>query len=290
MSTQTIQVPENEAIEIPCAAYASQSGTPRVEWKFEKGSSIALVYYDGKVTDPYKDRVEYTPTGIRFTLVTRKDTGKYICEVLWSGGSGQLRKSEVDLIVQETDGFPPSTCQCYRDNILMTSNPKINKKFRNSCYAIDTKTGVLMNEPVTSFDMRDYFCEAQNNVGTTEKSEAIHLEARNVISYKDMKVLVDSGNAQIIDVRLPEEVANGRIANSVNIPVAEVEEALKMDPETFKMKYGIDKPRMDDENLIFYCQRGRRAAEATKIAITIGYAKARNYAGSYKEWSEKEGN
>nr|XP_032652196.1 thiosulfate:glutathione sulfurtransferase-like isoform X2 [Chelonoidis abingdonii] len=213
MSTQTIQVPENDPIEIPCAAYASQSGTPRVEWKFEKGSSIALVYYDGKVTDPYKDRVEYTPTGIRFTLVTRKDTGKYICEVLWSGGSGQLRKSEVDLIVQG-----------------------------------------------------------------------------NVISYKDMKVLVDSGNAQIIDVRLPEEVANGRIANSVNIPVAEVEEALKMDPETFKMKYGIDKPRMDDENLIFYCQRGRRAAEATKIAITIGYAKARNYAGSYKEWSEKEGN
>uniref|UniRef100_A0A8C4WLZ3 Rhodanese domain-containing protein n=2 Tax=Gopherus evgoodei TaxID=1825980 RepID=A0A8C4WLZ3_9SAUR len=62
-----------------------------------------------------------------------------------------------------------------------------------------------------------------------------------------------------------------------------------MDPETFKMKYGIDKPRMDD-NLIFYCQRGRRAAEATKIAINLGYTKAHNYAGSYEEWSEKEGN
>ncbi|XP_030397596.1 uncharacterized protein LOC115639253 isoform X7 [Gopherus evgoodei] len=214
LNTQTIQVPENDQIEIPCAAYASQSGTARIEWKFEKGSSIALVYYDGKFTDPYKDRAEFTPTGIHFTSVTRKDTGKYICEVLWtrSGGSGQLRKSEVDLIVQG-----------------------------------------------------------------------------NVISYKDMKVLVNSGNARIIDVRLPEEVANGRIANSVNIPVAEVEEALKMDPETFKMKYGIDKPRMDD-NLIFYCQRGRRAAEATKIAINLGYTKAHNYAGSYEEWSEKEGN
>ncbi|XP_030397590.1 junctional adhesion molecule A-like isoform X1 [Gopherus evgoodei] len=291
LNTQTIQVPENDQIEIPCAAYASQSGTARIEWKFEKGSSIALVYYDGKFTDPYKDRAEFTPTGIHFTSVTRKDTGKYICEVLWtrSGGSGQLRKSEVDLIVQETDGSPPPTCQYYRDNVLMTSNPNVNKKFRNSCYAINTKTGVLMNEPVTSFDMRDYFCEAQNNVGTTQKSEAIHLEARNVISYKDMKVLVNSGNARIIDVRLPEEVANGRIANSVNIPVAEVEEALKMDPETFKMKYGIDKPRMDD-NLIFYCQRGRRAAEATKIAINLGYTKAHNYAGSYEEWSEKEGN
>uniref|UniRef100_A0A8C4WLN9 Ig-like domain-containing protein n=1 Tax=Gopherus evgoodei TaxID=1825980 RepID=A0A8C4WLN9_9SAUR len=207
--------PENVLvqIEIPCAAYASQSGTARIEWKFEKGSSIALVYYDGKFTDPYKDRAEFTPTGIHFTSVTRKDTGKYICEVLWtrSGGSGQLRKSEVDLIVQGTNvildisphvhlpfmlnaghlilspcssyshGSPPPTCQYYRDNVLMTSNPNVNKKFRNSCYAINTKTGVLMNEPVTSFDMRDYFCEAQNNVGTTQKSEAIHLEASKEI-------------------------------------------------------------------------------------------------------------
>ncbi|XP_065276413.1 thiosulfate:glutathione sulfurtransferase isoform X2 [Emys orbicularis] len=71
--------------------------------------------------------------------------------------------------------------------------------------------------------------------------------------------------------------------------VTEVEEALKMDPETFKMKYGVDKPRMDDKNLIFHCQMGRRGAQATEIAMTLGYAKARNYAGGYKEWSEKEG-
>uniref|UniRef100_A0A8C3FQ46 Rhodanese domain-containing protein n=1 Tax=Chrysemys picta bellii TaxID=8478 RepID=A0A8C3FQ46_CHRPI len=214
MDKQTIQVTENKPIDLPCTAYVSQSGTPRVEWKFEKGSSIVLFYYNSKFTDPYKDRAQVTATGIRFTSVTRKDTGKYICEVLWpgSGGSYQLRKSEVDLIVQG-----------------------------------------------------------------------------NVISHKDMKVLVDSRNARIIDVRLPEEVANGHITNSVNIPVAEVEEALKMDPEAFKMKYRMDKPQMDDENLIFYCQRGRRAAQATEIAITLGYAKARNYEGSYKEWSEKEG-
>ncbi|XP_050785943.1 thiosulfate:glutathione sulfurtransferase-like isoform X1 [Gopherus flavomarginatus] len=114
------------------------------------------------------------------------------------------------------------------------------------------------------------------------------MDRGNVISHKDMKVLVDSGNARIIDVRLPGEVANGHIANSVNIPVAEVEEALKMDPETFKMKYGVDKPRMDDESLIFHCQMGRRGAQATEIAINLGYTKARNYTGGYKEWSEKE--
>ncbi|KAM9114474.1 junctional adhesion molecule A-like [Pangshura tecta] len=207
MNTQTIQVPENNPIEIPCAAYTSQSGTARVEWKFEKGSELVLVYYEAKVTDPYKDRVQYTPTGLRFSSVTRKDTGKYVCEVLWtvSGGTSQLRKSEVDLIVQvppskpvakvptsvtignkavltctETDGSPPPTFQWYRDNILMPSNPKTSEKFRNSSYTIDTKTGVLTIEPVTGFDTGDYFCEAQNNVGTAQKSEVIRLEATEV--------------------------------------------------------------------------------------------------------------
>ncbi|EMP30014.1 Junctional adhesion molecule A [Chelonia mydas] len=177
------------------------------------GSLISAQVMDTKTIQvpendhPYKGRAQYTPTGIRFTSVTRKDTGKYICEVLWtgSGGSGELSKSEVDLIVQvppskpvakgptsvtignkavlkcvETDGSPPPTFQWYKDNILMPSNPKINEKFRNSSYTIDTKTGVLTIEPVTSFDTGDYFCEAQNNVGTAQKSEAIHLEATEV--------------------------------------------------------------------------------------------------------------
>ncbi|KAM7134059.1 junctional adhesion molecule A-like isoform 2-T2 [Macrochelys suwanniensis] len=250
------------AIEIPCAAYVSQSGTPRVEWQFEKGSSIVLFYYNSKFTVPPSKPVAKVPTSVTVG-------------------------NKAVLTCMETDGSPPPTFQWYRDNVMMPSNPKISEKFRNS-YTLDTKTGVLTIEPVTSFDTGDYFCEAQNNIGTAQKSEAIHLEARNVISHKDMKALVASGKARIIDVRLPGEVANGHIANSVNIPVAEVEEALKMDPETFKMKYGMDKPRMDDENLIFYCQRGRRGAQTTEIAMTLGYVKARNYAGGYEEWSEKE--
>ncbi|KAG6921475.1 F11 receptor, partial [Chelydra serpentina] len=217
MDTQTIQVPENDPIEIPCAAYVSQSGTPRVEWKFEKGSSVVLFCYDSKFTDPYQDRAIYTPTGIRFTSVTRKDTvppSKPVAKVPTSVTVG----NKAVLTCMETDGFPPPTFQWYRDNVLMPSNPKISEKFRNSSYTIDTKTGVLTIEPVTSFDTGDYFCEAQNNIGTAQKSEAIHLEARNVISHKDMKALVAGGKAWIIDVRLPGEVANGHIANSVNIP------------------------------------------------------------------------
>ncbi|XP_006115280.2 thiosulfate:glutathione sulfurtransferase isoform X2 [Pelodiscus sinensis] len=115
------------------------------------------------------------------------------------------------------------------------------------------------------------------------------MDRAHVISYKDLKALIASGKAHIVDVRSPEEVANGHIDDSLNIPVVDVEEALKMDPETFKMKYIVDKPQLDDENLIFHCQMGRRGAQATETAIKLGYTKARNYAGGYKEWSEKEG-
>ncbi|KAL8183983.1 UNVERIFIED_CONTAM: hypothetical protein K2H54_002843 [Gekko kuhli] len=115
------------------------------------------------------------------------------------------------------------------------------------------------------------------------------VDRAKVISYEDVKKLVTKGEARIFDVRSPEEVANGKITSAVNIPVAEVEEAFKMDPETFKMKYGVNKPQPDDENLVFHCQMGKRGARATEIALALGYARARNYAGGYKEWSEKEG-
>ncbi|NXK54995.1 JAM1 protein, partial [Chauna torquata] len=85
------------AADIPCSAYRSSWSNPRIEWKFQKGSSLVLFYYGGELTEPYKNRVQFSPTVIHFTTVTREDTGKYICEVV---GDGQIAKSEVNLIVQ----------------------------------------------------------------------------------------------------------------------------------------------------------------------------------------------
>ncbi|XP_030042984.1 thiosulfate:glutathione sulfurtransferase isoform X1 [Microcaecilia unicolor] len=109
------------------------------------------------------------------------------------------------------------------------------------------------------------------------------------ISYEDLKKLTASGKGRIFDVRSPEEVAQGKIPNSINIPVDKVEAALKMDPETFQKTYLVQKPKPEDENIIFHCQIGKRGARAAETAVTLGYTKVCNYAGGYKEWSEKEG-
>ncbi|KYO26461.1 junctional adhesion molecule A [Alligator mississippiensis] len=188
------------AVDLSCDAYLAQQGNPRIEWKFEKGETVTLLYRDSQFTEPYKGCVQFTPSSIHFSSVTRKDTGKYICEVL--GESGQLSKSEVNLIVQvapskpvasvpasvtignkaeltckESDGSPPPTFLWYRNNIQMPVNPNTSEAFKNSSYELNPKTGQLTFDPVTGFDSGDYYCEAQNNIGTPQKSDTYRLEA-----------------------------------------------------------------------------------------------------------------
>ncbi|NXN12708.1 JAM1 protein, partial [Indicator maculatus] len=90
------------AVDIPCAAFRSSWANPRIEWKFQKGSSLVLFYYGKELTEPYRSRVQFSPTSIRLSAVTRADSGRYICEVVGEGS--QIAKSEVTLIVQ---GKPP---------------------------------------------------------------------------------------------------------------------------------------------------------------------------------------
>ncbi|XP_069582288.1 thiosulfate:glutathione sulfurtransferase isoform X2 [Ranitomeya imitator] len=88
---------------------------------------------------------------------------------------------------------------------------------------------------------------------------------------------------------LPQLRLVSRNTGTTMSTVTDLEDALKMDPETFKQKYHVEKPQLNDHNLILHCQLGRRGQRATEVAQSLGYKYARNYAGAYKEWSEKEG-
>ena len=99
------------------------------------------------------------------------------------------------------------------------------------------------------------------------------------VSFSELRSLVASGRARLFDVRSPEEAA----------AVSELEIALNMDPAAFQTLYCAEKPKLEDKNLIFFCQMGRRGLQATQLAQGLGYTGARNYAGAYKEWLEKQG-
>lgn len=72
-------------------------------------------------------------------------------------------------------------------------------------------------------------------------------------------------------------------------PVSELESALRMEPAAFRAAYSAEKPKLEEENLIFFCQTGKRGLQATQLARSLGYRGARNYAGAYKEWFQKGG-
>ncbi|XP_059727156.1 junctional adhesion molecule A isoform X2 [Haemorhous mexicanus] len=203
VTSEDQEVPEHKPVELRCAAFRSSSGSARIEWKFQRGSSLALIYYEGELTEPYRDRVQFSPTSIRFQSVTREDSGKYICEVV--GDGSQIAKSEVNLIVQvppgkplahvpssatvgaravlrcsEAQGSPPPTFRWYKDGTELPQDPKSSPAFRNSSYSLDPRTGELVFEPVGGWDTGDYHCEASNNVGSPQKSDVFRMEASEV--------------------------------------------------------------------------------------------------------------
>ena len=69
----------------------------------------------------------------------------------------------------------------------------------------------------------------------------------------------------LIDVRTPEEFAEGHISGALNIPVEVLEARLSEVPR--------DKP------VVVYCRSGNRSAEAAQILVNTGYTSIRDLGG-----------
>ncbi|XP_068926591.1 junctional adhesion molecule A [Petaurus breviceps papuanus] len=198
-SQQQVKVDENQPATLTCH-YAGFS-SPRVEWKFVRGSTTSLVCYDSKITASYEGRVVFSQSGISFRSVTRKDTGMYTCMVTENGGT-EYGEITVELLVlvppskptvsvpssatignrvvltcSEEDGSPPPQYEWFKDGILMPLEPKNSRAFINSSYTIDTKTGELVFDPLSAVDTGDYSCQVSNGVGIAKSSEAVRMEA-----------------------------------------------------------------------------------------------------------------
>ncbi|RNF10874.1 Heat shock protein 67Bb [Trypanosoma rangeli] len=115
---------------------------------------------------------------------------------------------------------------------------------------------------------------------------------QQLLTYEDMKTVVESKlqgqlhGTHLIDVRDEEEVeSTGMIPGAVNVPLDQLEAALKSDPEEFQKNYAIPKPPQDDK-LVVYCLSGKRAEKGEKLARECGYTKTAVYPGSWNEWSK----
>jgi len=80
----------------------------------------------------------------------------------------------------------------------------------------------------------------------------------------------------LIDVREPDEVAEGAIAGSKALPRGQLE-------------YKIDSITTDkDRPIVCYCGGGGRSALAAQSLKRMGFKKVMSLAGGYKGWKESE--
>ncbi|CAH0702746.1 unnamed protein product [Spodoptera exigua] len=134
----------------------------------------------------------------------------------------------------------------------------------------------------------EYILNASRTYSEKDNINSDMVDPKRVVSYDDMLKVIHQPEKVIIDVREPEEVqSTGQIPSSINIPLKSVHEALvSMSHEDFRRQYHREKPSNSDE-LIFYCQSGRRSSEALSQALKIGYVNSKTYLGSWSEWSKK---
>jgi rhodanese-related sulfurtransferase len=95
------------------------------------------------------------------------------------------------------------------------------------------------------------------------------LMRRGDVAVADARRLVHGG-AKLVDVRSPEEFADGHIDGAVNIPVHELDRRMA--------ELGAK-----DTTVIVYCRSGARSAHAARMLKSAGYASVHNL-GAMGRW------
>ncbi|HVE94951.1 MAG TPA: rhodanese-like domain-containing protein [Acidimicrobiales bacterium] len=89
-----------------------------------------------------------------------------------------------------------------------------------------------------------------------------------------------SGEAVLVDLREAEELANGRIAGSVNIPRGMLE--FRADPTS---PYHLE-PLDPNARVIVHCASGGRSALAAATLQEMGYERVAHLDGGLNAWKE----
>ncbi|HET6275695.1 MAG TPA: rhodanese-like domain-containing protein [Candidatus Cybelea sp.] len=94
------------------------------------------------------------------------------------------------------------------------------------------------------------------------------------ISAADLERRLRSADAPfLLDVREPEEMIDGKIAGSINIPMDEVGKRLHEIPM--------------DRDVVVICHVGARSAYMTRQLNALGYDRAVNLRGGMEAWLEQ---
>jgi rhodanese-related sulfurtransferase len=95
-----------------------------------------------------------------------------------------------------------------------------------------------------------------------------------LLNPNDFEILIKSDKSvQLVDVRTPQEVAQGHLPNALNINIADAD---------FQAKMGkLDKSKP----IAVYCGVGGRSGRAAKMLSEMGFKKIYDLEGGLKAWN-----
>ncbi|PKI85208.1 hypothetical protein MVES1_001177 [Malassezia vespertilionis] len=137
------------------------------------------------------------------------------------------------------------------------------------------------------------YVRAMSATAPSFKKDMSWVEQGNV-TYDELKPYTQhpSGEITLIDVREPQETAQGMIPSAVNVPLSAFSVAFDVNSSAppsadFEKIFSFPRPTYDHK-IVFYCRTGRRSAEAMEIARNRGWWDTRNYRGGWVEWEAQQ--
>jgi rhodanese-related sulfurtransferase len=146
----------------------------------------------------------------------------------------------------------------------------MNKNYKNIVSAIIVVIAIFMLVVCISFNSMP---ENIANNPTTQCSICIYstlYTAYKNITVNELKIMMDEkANITIIDVREPEEYANGHIPTAINIPLHEL--PLRIN-------------ELKEKNIVVYCASGVRSKASAEMLSRNGVQNVWNLVGGLKAW------
>ncbi len=121
------------------------------------------------------------------------------------------------------------------------------------------------NPKITSIRANDYIWTC----AVPEEKDPEPME----ITVEEGKAMVERGDAVILDVREPFELAIASVPGSLNIPLRQL------------MANGVELPR--DRTILTLCHHGMRSMSAARELQARGYNNVRNLRGGIDQWAQK---
>ncbi|OCT93866.1 junctional adhesion molecule B isoform X2 [Xenopus laevis] len=197
-----VQVQEFGEAILSCKYKLEKDQPVRLEWKkVVPNGDISFIYYNNTLAAGLRGRAEMIESSIWFKNTTRADSGKYRCEVTAPKDSKSFQEIVIDLKVlvapgvpvcdvppsamsgtavelkcRESEGFPASEYRWYKNGILLAVNPAPNARLTNSSYTVNSASGTLQFNTVAKLDTGEYYCEASNGIGKSQKCAVRRLQ------------------------------------------------------------------------------------------------------------------